>query len=277
MPACRTRSWRYATAPWAGASPALPATAEKAVARLVFRHRPARGRAKRRSGWRKIAASSASTAGRSTPGAATKRVRFICSTCAIPPSTKPDTWPKRSLHQADSWCRPPINMSARSARASYSPTTPRELASTAPSGATIDAATLHGLLSGNAATVVDLSLSPNYLARHIPGAWFAIRTRLDRALRKIPLGGMLVFTSEDGALAKLAVAEAAALTELPVRALDGGNNAWQAAGYAFSKEGNMADEAVDQWRKPYERSGDAKAAMQEYLAWETDLRYSCIA
>jgi hypothetical protein len=33
----------------------------------------------------------------------------------------------------------------------------------------------------------------------------------------------------------------------------------------------MADETVDQWRKPYERAGDAKAAMQDYLAWETDL------
>ena len=33
----------------------------------------------------------------------------------------------------------------------------------------------------------------------------------------------------------------------------------------------MADEAVDQWRKPYERSGNTKAMMQEYLDWEVDL------
>ena len=33
----------------------------------------------------------------------------------------------------------------------------------------------------------------------------------------------------------------------------------------------MADEAADQWRKPYERSGDVTAAMKEYLAWEIDL------
>jgi len=56
-----------------------------------------------------------------------------------------------------------------------------------------------------------------------------------------------------------------------VRFLNGGNAAWQAAGHAFSSEAKMADEAVDQWRKPYERSGDTKAAMAEYLAWETDL------
>ena len=72
-------------------------------------------------------------------------------------------------------------------------------------------------------------------------------------------------------LARLAVAEAAGLTDRPVRFLDGGNAAWQAAGHSLSSEAKMADEAIDQWRKPYERAGDAKAAMQEYLDWETDL------
>jgi 3-mercaptopyruvate sulfurtransferase SseA len=119
--------------------------------------------------------------------------------------------------------------------------------------------------------VIDLSLSRNYLARHIPGAWFAIRTRLKRALENIPLAGTLVLTSEDGMLAKLAVAEAAALFAGPVRFVDGGNAAWQAAGRPFSSDAKMADEAVDQWRKPYERTGNTEAAMREYLAWEIDL------
>ena len=126
-------------------------------------------------------------------------------------------------------------------------------------------------LSRNEATVVDLSLSRDYLMRHVPGAWFAIRTRLDRALEKIPLKGTLVLTSEDGAVARLAVSEARSLTSIPVRALTGGNAAWHAAGYSFSTEPRMADEAVDQWRKPYERSGNTEAAMKEYLAWEIDL------
>jgi 3-mercaptopyruvate sulfurtransferase SseA len=57
-----------------------------------------------------------------------------------------------------------------------------------------------------------------------------------------------------------------------VRALAGGNAAWQAAGYPLAAgPQHMADEAVDQWRKPYERTGDTKAAMSEYLAWEVDL------
>ena len=44
--------------------------------------------------------------------------RFTCSTSAIPPNTQPATSPARSRRRAASWCRPRINMSARSARAS---------------------------------------------------------------------------------------------------------------------------------------------------------------
>ena len=139
------------------------------------------------------------------------------------------------------------------------------------SGGTVDCAALDALLSRNAATVIDLAPSRDYLAGHIPGAWFAIRTRLERAFKKISLGETLVLTSEDGALARLAAAEAEALVDVPVRVLAGGNAAWRAAGYALATKAHMADEAVDQWRKPYERSGDIKAAMNEYLAWEIDL------
>ena len=137
--------------------------------------------------------------------------------------------------------------------------------------AAIAAKELADLMSRNAATVLDLSLSRNYLAGHIPGAWFAIRTRLARALEKIAAENTLVLTSEDGALASLAVGEAETLIDRPVRFLRGGDAAWQAAGQPFSTDAKMADEPVDQWRKPYERSGDTKAAMQEYLTWEVDL------
>jgi rhodanese-related sulfurtransferase len=143
-------------------------------------------------------------------------------------------------------------------------------------GATIDCAALKTLLARDAAIVIDLSPSRDYLKAHIPGAWFAIRTRLDTALqtlalKKIPLSGSLVLTSEDGILAKLAAPEAAALIETPVRTLAGGNAAWRAAGLPFADDAWMADDAIDQWRKPYERSGNAKAAMREYLDWEVDL------
>jgi rhodanese-related sulfurtransferase len=120
-------------------------------------------------------------------------------------------------------------------------------------------------------TVVDLSTSPHYRRGHIPGAWFAIRGRLDRALKKIQLRNALVLTSEDGVLAGLAVNEARALTKVSVFWLQGGNAAWAAAGFPLSTNEQMADDAVDVWLKPYERSGDTEAAMNAYLSWEVDL------
>lgn len=120
-------------------------------------------------------------------------------------------------------------------------------------------------------SVIDMSHSPDYRRGHIPGAWFAVRSRLDRAMPKIAPTGNVVLTSEDGVLASLAVAEARALTQRPVHWLKGGNAAWAAAGFPLSTSPRMADEPVDVWLKPYERPGDTEAAMNAYLSWEVDL------
>ncbi len=131
----------------------------------------------------------------------------------------------------------------------------------------IDAKELSELVAQDRVTVVDLSLSPAYRKGHIPGAWFAIRTRLQQALAKIPVNGTLVLTSEDGVLAGLTAVEA----HVPARYLRGGNAAWTAAGLSFSAEARMADEPLDYWPKPYERPGNTTDAMNEYLSWEVDL------
>jgi 3-mercaptopyruvate sulfurtransferase SseA len=136
---------------------------------------------------------------------------------------------------------------------------------------TVDVAALAKLLRDRKATVVDLSLSPTYRKGHIPGAWFAIRSRLKEALAKIAVEGELVLTSEEGILAGLAVGEAQALINEPVSSLYGGNAAWRAAGHPLSTEAKLADEPLDVWLKPYERPNDTASAMSEYLAWETDL------
>jgi rhodanese-related sulfurtransferase len=135
----------------------------------------------------------------------------------------------------------------------------------------IDCAGLSDLLARDQATVIDLSPSRDYRRAHILGAWFAIRSRLARALAKIPLRGELVLTSEDGVLAGLALPEASALANRPAQALRGGNAAWRAAGLPFSDDARMADDPVDVWLKPYERPGDTVGAMSDYLSWETDL------
>jgi rhodanese-related sulfurtransferase len=127
------------------------------------------------------------------------------------------------------------------------------------------------ILDFDEVSVVDLSTSPHYRRGHIPGAWFAIRSRLDRAFKTITPRGTVVLTSEDGTVAGLAVDEARALTGQPVHWLKGGNAAWAAASFPLSTDERMADEPVDVWLKPYERSNDNEAAMNAYLSWEVDL------
>jgi rhodanese-related sulfurtransferase len=141
------------------------------------------------------------------------------------------------------------------------------LGEVAPAEHAIAPGELSELVAHDRVTVVDLSMSSAYRKGHIPGAWFAIRSGLAQALAKIPMNGQLVLTSEDGVLASLAANE----TRIPARYLAGGNAAWEAAGLAFSTEPRLASEPLDAWLKPYERAGDTKAAMSEYLAWETDL------
>lgn len=136
----------------------------------------------------------------------------------------------------------------------------------------IEVRALRDLLNRGEATVIDLSSSRGFRIGHIPGAWFAIRSRLATALRKIAPARSLVLTSDDGALACLAVPEAESLAAAPVRYLDGGNAAWAGAGYPMeSGDARFADEPIDAWLKPYERASGVSAAMADYLAWEVDL------
>jgi rhodanese-related sulfurtransferase len=131
---------------------------------------------------------------------------------------------------------------------------------------------LADLLARDQATVIDLSLSRNYRAGHIPGAWFAIRAQMQQALALIPARGTLVLTSEDGLLAEVAAPETTALAGRPVRYLTGGNRAWHADGHALvTQDPRMASAPGDAWLKPYERPGDPTQAMKDYLAWEIDL------
>jgi rhodanese-related sulfurtransferase len=127
-------------------------------------------------------------------------------------------------------------------------------------------------LSAGGVTVIDLSASRNYHERHIPGSWFALRSRLDATLPTLPAAPLLVLTSEDGVLARLAAAEVAALTTTPVKVLDGGNAAWAAAGLPLAGGfENMASAADDAWLRPYDRDAGTDDAMQQYLSWEVGL------
>lgn len=133
-------------------------------------------------------------------------------------------------------------------------------------------AELQGLCAAGDVVVVDLATSLQYRAGHVPGAWWAVRSRLADALGRLPKAKLIVFTSPDGVLARLAAADAAALTETSAKALSGGTRAWVAAGLSLT-EGleNLTGETDDVQYKAYDYTSDIEAHMQEYLSWETGL------
>jgi len=135
----------------------------------------------------------------------------------------------------------------------------------------ISAADLKTKLDRNEAVVVDLARSLAYEAGHIPGAWFAVRARLGDAIGNVPKAAMLVLTSPDGVLARLAAAELGESGYADIRVLDGGTDAWRAAGFPTTAGREaMADTPNDCWRRPYDPYA-GEGARQRYLDWETGL------
>jgi len=129
----------------------------------------------------------------------------------------------------------------------------------------------HELDAGNA-TVIDFDTSLRYRDSHIPGAWFAIRANLEENLGKIPRSKLLVLASPDGIIARLAAPEAAQLTQTPVKVLQGGTDAWRAAGYPVeSGMTRLADSSDDVRYRPYDRTDNVEEAMKDYLSWEVNL------
>jgi rhodanese-related sulfurtransferase len=119
--------------------------------------------------------------------------------------------------------------------------------------------------------VLDFATSLQYRAGHIPGSAFAIRSRLANHLASFT--GPVACTSPDGVLARFAAADLSALLKRDVAALEGGTQAWKAAGLPMEAgETRMLEPpAEDVWYKPYDRKSQVEAAMQDYLTWEVAL------
>jgi rhodanese-related sulfurtransferase len=137
---------------------------------------------------------------------------------------------------------------------------------------TISTSELKLLLDERDAIVIDLGTSLQYRDAHIPGAYWAIRSRLAAVVPTLPACDHVVVTASDPRLAELGALDVAALTTADVRALEGGTAAWRAAGRPLV-EGteHMTGPAEDVWYRPYDRARDREAAMREYLSWEVDL------
>jgi rhodanese-related sulfurtransferase len=120
--------------------------------------------------------------------------------------------------------------------------------------------------------ILDLAPSPQYLRQHIAGAWFVSVPRLREAATRWPEADRVVVTSPDGVTAGYAAPRIAALVDAPVSVLTGGTSAWQAAGLPM-REGpeHLSTPMTDVYKRPYEGTDNAAAAMRAYLEWEYGL------
>ena len=150
-----------------------------------------------------------------------------------------------------------------------------------PAGAVQDITvqTLSGWLDADAAdadsartAVLDFTASANYVQRHIPGAWFALRSQLAQAAREIPQAERYVVTCGSSLLARYTAQALADATGAAVYALAGGTQAWIAAGLPLENgETRLASPRIDRYRRPYEGTQAPRSAMQAYLDWEFGL------
>jgi hypothetical protein len=99
-----------------------------------------------------------------------------------------------------------------------------------------------------------------------------LASRFVEDLAKLPGDGVIVLTSEDGAEACFALADAIAATHRSVRVLDGGTRGWTASGRQLERDdASFVSTPDDVYKRPYEGTDNAAAAMQGYIDWELQL------
>ena len=141
-----------------------------------------------------------------------------------------------------------------------------------PAVRSVNPATLADWLATNEAVVIDVTASANHVKRHVPGAWFAVRSQLPELLPRIGTPRRIVLTCGSSLLARFAAHDIAPLTASEVWVLEGGTAAWIAAGLPVeSGDARLLSPRIDRYRRPYEGTDNAAAAMQAYLDWEFGL------
>lgn len=135
----------------------------------------------------------------------------------------------------------------------------------------ISVAELEKLIDARACTVIDVGPSMAYRKAHIPGSRWSIRRHVarDAAQAKTPV----VLVADDADVARLAATE---LLDAGIQVrglLEGGTTAWRQAGRPLAASPDIpADrECIDYLFFVHDRHAGNRAAMKQYLAWETGL------
>ncbi|WP_331852006.1 rhodanese-like domain-containing protein [Polynucleobacter necessarius] len=93
----------------------------------------------------------------------------------------------------------------------------------------------HWLQNDSNIIAMDFSTHAHYVNGHIPGSWYALRSQLAEAMKKIPQVDRYVITSSTSELSLFAAQELQTLTDAEVLALEGDNPSWVKAGLELEK------------------------------------------
>ncbi|MDI2590339.1 cystathionine beta-lyase [Pseudomonas sp. 681] len=135
----------------------------------------------------------------------------------------------------------------------------------------INAQALADALKDDAVVLIDLRPSMSYRKGHITGSRWSIRSLLaaEVAGERRPL----VLLADDPALAAFAALELPDIQRQQVRLLEGGLDAWRAAGFTLQEDVHTpADhQCIDFLFFTHDRHSGNKDAARQYLAWEIGL------
>jgi len=126
----------------------------------------------------------------------------------------------------------------------------------------------------NLTLVIDVGDSAQYVKRHIPGAWWILRSQMQQDFTRVHKANRYVLTCTDGKASRYAVEELKQLVRPGVQVLwlKGGNAAWVEQGFSTQQgESYVVSPRIDRYRRPYEGTQNPVQAMQAYLDWEYGL------
>jgi rhodanese-related sulfurtransferase len=140
-----------------------------------------------------------------------------------------------------------------------------------PALAKISAAELKQSLAAGTCAAFDLGASTSFRKMHIPGSRWSTRVRLTADARNN--NKPVVLVAEEPVVAQAASVDLLEAGAKDVKLLDGGLSAWTRAGYPTEATPNSPSDAecIDYLFFVHDRHAGNRAAMKQYLAWETGL------
>src|SRR5438067_12590813 len=123
------------------------------------------------------------------------------------------------------------------------------------------------------AVAVAVVPTAEYRKAHPEDAVWTIRPRLDRLPANVLRATRIAVFAEDAAVGALAAADLAAIASGPVALVQGGTDAWRAAGRPFAASPDEPPDAerIDTVFWNHDRHAGNQEAMRAYLRWETEL------